>query len=413
MLSRQAQARQLDAADPLAARRQAFHLPADTIYLDGNSLGPMPFAARDALRVTAETEWAEGLIGSWNHADWIGLPQRVGARIAPLIGAEADDVICTDGTSLNLFKVLAMALAQRPARRRVLSERGNFPTDLYVAEQAIAQAGHRQQLVCVDAPSELSALIDDDLAVLVLTHVDYRSGAMHDLAALTARAQAAGALVVWDLAHSAGAVPVGLRAANVDFAVGCGYKYLNGGPGAPAFVYAHPRFHDRIAQPLAAWFAHAEQFAFEPRFRAQTDMRAFLSGTPSVLAMRALEAALTVWDGIDWVEVRAKSVALGELFIDAITERCAGHALTLASPPAAAQRGSQVAFRHPQAYGVMQALIDQGVIGDMRAPDILRFGFAPLYTRYIDVVNAAEILGQVLDEARHEAPAYQRRSLVT
>lgn len=412
MMSR-AEAEALDARDPLAAKRAAFRLPPNTIYLDGNSLGPLTHAARQALVDTVDTEWGQGLIGSWNSAGWVTLPQRIGARIAPLIGAEPSDVICTDGTSLNLFKVLSLALDQRHSRTRVVSQRHNFPTDLYVAAQAIERAGHGQTLHLVDTPDEIDALCDDALAVLVLTHVDYRSGAMHDMAALTTRAQAAGALVVWDLAHSAGAVPLDMRGSNADFAIGCGYKYFNGGPGAPAFIYAHPRHHAVLAQPLAGWFAHAEPFSFQADFRAAPDMRAFLSGTPAVLGMRALEAALSVWEGVDMMAVRAKSVALGTLFIDAVNTRCAGLGLRLASPQAAEQRGSQVSFMHPDAYAVMQALIAHGVVGDMRAPDLLRFGFAPLYTRYVDVIDAVDTLGRILQARVHEAPAYRQRAAVT
>lgn len=402
-----------DKADPLAAKRAAFRLPEGRIYLDGNSLGPLTHSARAALDRTIDVEWGDGLIGSWNSADWVDLPRRIGARIAPIIGAEAGDVICTDGTSLNLFKVLSLALDLRPARSRVVSERYNFPSDLYVAEQAIRRAGHGQRLIRTDSPAELDRWIDNDLAVLVLTHVDYCSGAMHDMAALTARARTAGALVVWDLAHSAGAVPLALRASGADFAIGCGYKYFNGGPGAPAFIYAHPRHHGALDQPLAGWFAHADPFAFAGHFEAAPDMRAFLSGTPSVLGMRALEAALDVWGDIDMAEVRAKSVALCELFIAAVESHGAGLGLALASPREAAARGSQVSFRHPQAYAVMRALIDHGVIGDMRAPDILRFGFAPLYTRYVDVIDAAQTLARILAGRLYEAPAYRQRAAVT
>ncbi|MES1935811.1 kynureninase [Salinisphaera hydrothermalis] len=371
-------AERLDAADPLAHKRNAFDLPKGVIYLDGNSLGPLTHAARAALAQTIDVEWAQGLIGSWNTAGWVDLPRRVGARIAPLIGAGPDDVICTDGTSLNLFKVLSMALDLRPQRMRVISERHNFPTDLYVAEQAVQRAGHGQSLTRIDSPDEIDGLMDEHLAVLMLTHVDYRTGAMHDLAAITERARAAGAIVVWDLAHSAGAVPLDLRTSGADFAVGCGYKYLNGGPGAPAFIYAHPRHHRAPQQPLAGWFGHEDPFAFDPDFAPAADMRAFLAGTPGVLGMRALEAALDVWTDVDMGEVRAKSVALCELFIETVAQRGAGLDLTLASPREAAARGSQVSFRHPEAYAVMRALIDHGVVGDMRAPDILRFGLTPL-----------------------------------
>ena len=318
------------------------------------------------------------------------------------IGAAADDVVCADSTSVNLFKVLAAALALRPERQRIVSERGNFPTDVYIAERCAAffGAGHRLDLVA--EPSALAAAIDDDLAVLLLTHVDYRSGYRHDMAELTQRAHAAGALVIWDLAHSAGAMPIDLAGCDVDFAIGCGYKYLNGGPGAPAFVYVNPRHQASAQQPLAGWFGHAAPFAFEHRYREAPGIKRFLAGTPPVLAMRALEAALGLWDDVDLADVRAKSVALCECFMARLAPRGAALGLTLASPADPTARGSQVSYQHPEAYRVMQALIARRVIGDMRAPDILRFGFAPLYTRYADALDAADALCHVLETQAFE-----------
>lgn len=401
----------LDREDALAGLRDAFILPADTIYLDGNSLGPVTHAARQALIDTVDDEWGAQLIGAWNSADWVHLPSRVGALIAPLIGAGVDDVICCDSTSINLAKVMAAALDLRATRSRVVSERGNFPTDLYMAERCAARAGHGQHVTWVDSAADIEALIDDDLAVLMLTHVDYRTGDMHDMKALTARAHAVGALVVWDLAHSAGAVPVHLADADADFAVGCGYKYLNGGPGAPAFLYVSPALQSEASQPLAGWFGHAAPFDFTPDYRPADGVQSFLTGTPPILGMRALEASLSLWRGADLAAVRAKSMALGDLFIDTVEAVC--DELVLASPRDARRRGSQVSFRHPAAYAIMQALIAEGVIGDMRSPDILRFGFAPLYTRYVDVVAAAERLVAIVDERRFDAPRYRQKAAVT
>lgn len=404
------QARQLDCNDPLAIHRDAFVLPVDTIYLDGNSLGPVTHAARQAIIDTVDAEWGAELIGAWNSADWVNLPSRVGALIAPLIGANEQDVICCDSTSINLSKVMAAALDLRPERSRIVSERGNFPTDLYIAERCAAGAGHGQSVAWVDSPDEIDALIDEDLAVLMLTHVDYRSGAMHDMKALSDKAHAAGALVVWDLAHSAGAVPVNLAHAGADFAVGCGYKYLNGGPGAPAFIYVAPSLQAQARQPLTGWFGHAAPFDFSSDYRPADGVQSFLTGTPPVLGMRALEASLSLWQDIDLAAVRAKSMALGDLFIKTVESAC--DELVLASPRDATRRGSQVSFAHPHAYAIMQTLISEGVIGDMRAPDILRFGFAPLYTRYMDVVQAAERLVAVVRGRRFET-SYRRRVAVT
>jgi kynureninase len=414
-----------DAADPLRAHRAAFALPDGVVYLDGNSLGALPRTTSARVREVIEREWGDGLIRSWNAAHWIELPRRVGAKIARLIGAQPDEVICADSTSVNLFKALATALrlqAARPqvslaGRRVIVSERTNFPTDLYVAQglTQLLDAGHVLQLVDFDA---IAPATDDSTAVLLLTHVNFRTGAMHDMAALTRRARAAGALTVWDLSHSAGAVPVALNAAGVDFAVGCGYKYLNGGPGAPAFVYAAARHlaalaDDPFAQPLAGWMGHSAPFNFDPAYAPAASIDRFAVGTPSILALAALDAGIdtVLAAGID--ALRTKSIELCELFIALAEQRCGQFGIELVSPRDAALRGSQVCLRHPHAYAVMQALIARGVIGDFRAPDILRFGFAPLYVRFADVWDAVDALADVLarDEWRDER--YQQRQAVT
>jgi kynureninase len=413
----------LDAADPLGIHRRAFALPPDVIYLDGNSLGALPSATSARVRDVIDREWGVGLIRSWNDAHWVDLPRRVGAKIARLIGAQPHEVICADSTSINLFKALASALqlqAARPQvsiaeRRVILTERGNFPTDLYVAQGLAHLLGGRHVLRPVES-ADIAGAIDDRVAVVFLTHVNFRTGAMLDLASITQRAHDAGALVVWDLAHSVGAVPVDLGAAQADFAVGCGYKYLNGGPGAPAFVYVAERHLAALAaatfaQPLAGWFGHLTPFEFVPDYVPAATIDRFLVGTPAILGLAALDAGVdtVLAAGID--ALRAKSVALTDLFIAEVEHSCPG--LTLVTPRSAADRGSQVCFAHPHAYAVMQALIEGNVIGDVRAPDILRFGFAPLYVRYVDAFDASQSLAGVLTAESWRADRFQRRAAVT
>ena len=418
-----------DAADPLARLRERFVLPDGVTYLDGNSLGALPAATAARVQQVVQAEWGRDLIGSWNSAGWIHLAQRLGAKIAPLIGAGADEVIVGDSTSVNLYKVLRSAAALVPTdqaqRRRIVSERSNFPTDLYIADSVARE--HGLELVLVDA-EQIQAHCDDRLALLMLTHVNYRSGRMHDMAAVSRAAHGAGALVVWDLAHSAGAVPVDLSGggspeAAADFAVGCGYKYLNGGPGAPAFVWVHPRHLARmqalqLRQPLAGWLGHAAPFEFDPTYRPAPGIAQFVCGTPPVLSMAALECGLDVFAEAEALgglaALRRKSIQLAELFIGCVEARCAGHGLTLVTPRDAAQRGSQVSFAHPSAaHPVMQALIGRGVIGDFRAPDVLRFGFTPLYTRFVDAWHAAEQLAAVLASGEWHDARFQRRAAVT
>jgi kynureninase len=413
--------RALDAHDPLRPLRELFTLPEGVIYLDGNSLGPLPRAAPQRIARAVQQEWGEGLIRSWNTAGWFALPQRLGDQIATLVGAAPGEVVATDSTSINLFKVLSAALsiaaADQPARQVVLSERSNFPTDLYIAQALCRERGLRLQLL---EAGEIEAALGAESAVLMLTHVNYRTGAMHDMAALTQRAHAAGALVVWDLAHSAGAVEVDLRAADADFAVGCGYKYLNGGPGAPAFVWVHPRHANRFWQPLAGWWGHAAPFAFTPDYQPAAGSARYLCGTQPILSMTALacglETLLAAQPLGGMAALRRKSLALTDLFIALVEERCGGHGLMLATPRAHAQRGSQVCLtRGEGAYAIVQALIARGVIGDFRAgpPDILRFGFAPLYLRHEDVWHAVEQLRQVLAEGEWRRPEFNRPQAVT
>jgi kynureninase len=459
--------RALDARDPLRHLRDLFALPDGVVYLDGNSLGALPRSAAARVAQVVQAEWGVGLIRSWNDAAWIKLPQRVGDKIARLVGAKAGEVVCADSTSVNVFKVLSAAIGLVQARtlgntsdannsianndhmtltlasktlkykKTILSERSNFPTDLYIAQSLAAQHGMQLQLVESDG---IAAALTDEVAVLLLTHVHYRSGAVHDMAALTAKAHAVGALAVWDLAHSAGALPVDLHGANADFAVGCGYKYLNGGPGAPAFVWVHPRHlsaDSHVSQPLAGWMGHAAPFAFTPNYAPAAGINAYLCGTPSVIGLAALEC------GVDTVlaacprdaaqgmaALRAKSLALTDLFIQLVGQRCADFGLQLATPIAHAQRGSQVSYAiagQPTAMvqAVMQALIARGVVGDFRAGDasapagssdrldILRFGFTPLYVGYCDVWQAVEQLRAVLAGMEWQRPAFMQQKAVT
>ena len=410
MISR-ADASALDAADPLASFRDRFVLPEGLVYLDGNSLGALPKGAAERMAEVVSREWGAGLIRSWNDAGWIDLPRRVGDKIARLVGGEPGEVVCTDSTSVNLWKVLAAALSLRPERRTVLSEEGNFPTDLYVAEGLVRLLG-KGHCVRLVPKGELLTALDDDVAALLLTHVDYRTGERHDMERLTRAAREAGAIAIWDLAHSAGAMPVDLRSAGADLAVGCGYKYLCGGPGAPAFLWVPKRLQDAFVQPLSGWLGHAEPFAFERAYRPAEGVARFLCGTPPILSMSSLDAALDVILEADLAIVRAKSEALTSFFIEAVEQEC-GDAVRLVSPRDASLRGSQVSFAHPDAYAVMRALIERSVVGDFRAPDVLRFGFAPLYVGFVDAWDAARALADVLSSHAHERPGLRRRAAVT
>jgi len=402
----------LDCGDPLAPFRDRFALPPGVIYLDGNSLGPLPRATGARVAEVVACEWGEGLIRSWNAAGWMDLPRAVGQGIARLIGGERGSVAVGDSTSVNLFKLLGAALALRPGRRTILSEAGNFPTDLYVAEgiAAFRAQGHRLRTVEAGA---LAGALDDDVAVMMVTHVNYRTGAMHDMAALTRAAHEAGALVLWDLAHSAGAVPLDLADAEADLAVGCGYKFLNGGPGAPAFLYIAPRLHEALRLPITGWFGHAAPFAFEPSFRPAAGIARAIIGTPPILSLAALATGVDLVLEAPMAEMRAKSLRLFDIFASLVEARCAGLGLRLLTPRDPARRASQISFAHPQAYPVMQALIARGVIGDVRAPDILRFGLTPLTLRYADIWHAVEALRDVLASGAWQAPEYQVRQQVT
>jgi len=408
---------QRDAQDPLAALRAQFDLPAGVIYLDGNSLGARPTAALARAQDVIAREWGRDLIRSWNTAGWFDLPKRLGDRLAPLIGAEASEVVVTDTTSVNLFKALAAALhmqAEDPAaagRRVIVTERSNFPTDIYMAQGLSGWLARGYTVKLVDSVDELPGAIDADTAVVMLTHVNYRTGYQHDMAATSALAHARGALIVWDLAHSAGAVPVALNADGADLAVGCTYKYLNGGPGSPAFIWVPKRHQARFQQPLSGWWGHAAPFAMAPDFAPTDGIGRALCGTQPIVSLAMVECGLDVFAQTTMAAIRTKSLALTDLFIELVEARCGGHPLGLVTPREHARRGSQVSFTHPHGYAVMAALIARGVIGDYREPAIMRFGFTPLYTSFADVWDAVEILRQILDDQAYDINA--QRDAVT
>jgi len=416
----------LDAQDPLRELRDLFALPEGVNYLDGNSLGVLPRATAARVAQVVQQEWGEGLIRSWNTAGWMAQPQRVGNKIARLIGAGEGEVVAADSTSINLYKVLAAALriahADAPDRKVIVSERSNFPTDLYIAQSLAAQHGCTLELISVDEVAP--RLARGDVAVLMLTQVNYRSGRMFDMAAVTAQAHAAGTLTVWDLAHSAGAVPVDLRGAKADFAIGCGYKYLNGGPGAPAFVWVNPRHAERFWQPLSGWIGHASPFTFDTVYQPAAGISRYLCGTPAVIGMAALECGVDTLLAAEplggMAALRAKSLALTTLFIYQVRERLGAQPLTLATPEDPGLRGSQVSLACPEGgYAVMQALIARGVIGDFRAgdgaaePDLLRFGFTPLYTQFVDVFDAVTALSEVLTTGEWRESRFNQKAAVT
>ena len=403
-----AESQRLDASDPLAFARERFRITENLIYLDGNSLGALPVAASAALTRT-ERQWGDDLIASWNKHEWIDWPTKIAARLAPIVGAKPSELLITDSTSVSLFKLLASAAAARPGKRLILTQQANFPTDLYVAQGLATMLGLELNAVPAE---EVLAAIDSDTAVVTLTHVDYRSAAIHDMRAINEAAHADGALTVWDLSHSAGAIEIDLNEAGCDLAVGCGYKYLNGGPGAPAFIYVAEQLQNELTNPLQGWMGHAEPFAFVDDYRPAQGILKFLTGTPSILAMAALDVGLGTFDGISMADVATKSSKLSDLFVSDVETRC-GSEVRLASPRDPAQRGSHVVFAHPEGHAVMQALIDRGVIGDFRAPDLMRFGFTPLYTRYADVVRAAEILGEILQSREWDQPHFKKRAKVT
>jgi kynureninase len=404
---------ELDARDPLAPLRDAFQLPADMVYLDGNSLGALPRSVPPAVDRALREQWGADLIASWNRHRWIDLPRHVGERIAPLIGAGPGQVLCVDSISVNLFKLLASALALRPGRPVILTLRDDFPTDGYMVQGLAGLLGEDRCEQRAVAPEELPQALDSSVAALLVTEVSYRTGERFPMHRWTAAAQAAGALAIWDLAHSAGAMPVHLDACDVDFAVGCGYKYFNGGPGAPAFVYANRRWHGQLQQPLSGWLGHADPFAFDSHYQPAPGVQRFQAGTPPIISMVALDAALDVFDGVSVAALRDKSLALADFFLECLAAESGVEDLRCVTPPDPERRGSQVSLAHPDAWGISQALIEAGVVVDFRGPDIVRLGFAPLYNRFADAEQAASTLGRVMREARYRDPRFQQRPKVT
>lgn len=402
----------LDANDPLLRCRAEFQLPNGLIYLDGNSLGALPKRTPVALEQVIRAEWGGHLIQSWLRSGWLDMPTRLGDKIARLIGANPGEVVVTDSTSINVFKTLAAALAMRPQRRVILSTADNFPTDLYMAQGLIHLLGDKYELRLVDG-EKVEQHIDEEVALVMLTHVNYQTGRMYEMPALTQRAHEQGALILWDLAHSAGAVSVDLHASDADFAVGCGYKYLNGGPGAPAYLFVASRHQPNFRQPLSGWMGHAQPFAFDPLYTPTEGIGRYLCGSPPILSMAALECGIDLLLEVDMRHIREKSLALTECFIELVETRCGDYGLELATPRHPSQRGSQVSFRHPEGYAIMQALIADGVIGDFRAPDFLRFGFTPLYLRFVDVWDAVTRLKRILEAQTWNRQEFKQRRKVT
>lgn len=403
----------LDKADPLAKKRLEFDLPTNTVYLDGNSLGALPTAAKSRIADVVSEQWGNHLIRSWNDHHWIDLPISVGNKIAPIVGAEPGQVICCDSISVNLFKLLSSALSLNSARSIVLSTQDNFPTDLYMAQGLSELLGPDLCQLQLVAEEQIEHNLNEDVAVLLLTQVNFRTGQLLNMEKLTQLAHKKGILVIWDLAHSAGALPVELDKCKVDFAVGCGYKYLNGGPGAPAFLYVAKRHHALVKQPLSGWMGHAKPFTFDPEYKSASNINQFLSGTPCVISMSALDAALDVWQDVDISEIRQKSIALCDVFIRTVQMHDCLHELQLCSPSAANQRGSQLAFSHDNAFAICQALIEKGVIADFRAPNILRFGFTPLYTSFEDIWQAVSTLVDVVASELYKEPRFNLALKVT
>jgi len=401
----------MDARDPLAGCREWFALPPGVIYLDGNSLGALP-ATTPARVARVVEDWGRDLIGGWNRHDWIGWPRRVGDRVARLVGAQPGEVIVADSTSVNLFKLLAAALDLARGRRVILSEADNFPTDLHIAHGLRRLLADTVEVRTVEAAA-LPAALDGDVAVVMLTHVNYRTGAMHDMAALTAAAHAAGALALWDLSHAAGAMPLTLNEAGVDLAVGGGYKFLNGGPGAPAYLFVAERWRGRIQPALSGWMGHARPFDFATAYEPAAGIERLLVGTPPVLSLAALDAGVEMFDRVDLRLVRAKSIALGGLFRRLVEQECRGLGLRLVSPADPERCGSQVSYAHPDGYAIVQALLAGGVIPDFRAPDVLRFGFAPLYVRHLDVFDAVASLREIVTTRAYDDPRFRVRARVT
>ena len=411
-MNTRAEALAMDKADKLARKAAEFTLPKGVIYLDGNSLGVLPASAMARVKHAVEIEWGRDLITSWNKHGWWDLPRKAGDKIARLIGADAGSVVVSDSISVNLFKVLSAAVAKRPGRKIILSDSGNFPSDLYVAQglSTFMADGHELRVV---EPEAIMEAITEDVAVVMITETDYRSARRHYMKAVTVRAHEKGCLMIWDLAHSAGAVPGQLMDVNADFAIGCTYKYLNGGPGSPAFVFVHPRLQNEVMPALVGWWGHAKPFEFGLKFEAGEGITRMQCGTQPMLSMQALDAALDVWADVDMDELYAKAQKMCALFTELAEQRCGANGISLFGTRDFSTRGSHVCLKHEHSYAIMQALIGRGVIGDFRAPDLMRFGFAPLYNSFTDVWDAVEHLAQVLDRKLWDTPEFRERKAVT
>lgn len=407
----------LDRADPLREFRAQFALPAGLTYLDGNSLGALAHRTRERIAQVVEREWGEGLIRSWNDAEWISMPQRVGDKLARLIGARDGEVVACDSTTVNLFKALSVAARAQAGRRLIVSEKANFPTDLHVIQGLVGQLGAGVELVLVDPNEEaIERLLGErgaDVAAVLLTHVHYTTSRRYDMARVTAAVHRCGAFMIWDLSHSAGAMPIDLHGCDADFAVGCGYKHLNAGPGSPAFIYVAKRLQERFTQPISGWMGDARPFEFRGEYEPAGGISRYLSGTPPVVGLAALEASVEVILEASMAQIRAKSLALGDVFIELMDSRCAGLGFELISPREGERRGSHLSYRHESSYPLMQALIAQGVIGDCRPPDLVRFGFAPLYTRYVDVGDAVEKIAEIARTRAWDRSEFRERRAVT
>ncbi len=404
----------LDNQDPLSRYREQFYLPKNTIYFDGNSLGPVPTKTIENLNKTINDEWGRDLINSWNKADWINLPQRLGDKIAPLLGAKSGEVIVVDSTSVNLFKVLTSALRLNDKRKKIISESTNFPSDLYILEGVNAMSNNQYECLLIeDDDIDIEKYIDSSVAVVMLSHINYKTGRISDMKTITDYAHKKGALVVWDLSHSVGVIPMDLHNIGVDFAVGCTYKHLNGGPGAPGFLYVNSDLIEIVSQPLSGWLGHSDPFAFDRKYFPANTINKYICGTPSILSYKAVESGLDVFDGISMDQVREKSIQLSELFIELIQQECGDFGFELFSPTEANLRGSQISFKHENAYPIMQSLISRGVIGDYREPNILRFGISPLYMRFEDIWEAIMNLKTIMESREWDSDRFKKRNYVT
>ncbi len=404
----------LDNQDPLSRYREEFYLPKNTIYFDGNSLGPVPTKTIENLNKTINDEWGRDLINSWNKADWINLPQRLGDKIAPLLGAKSGEVVVVDSTSVNLFKVLTSALRLNDKRKKIISESTNFPSDLYILEGVNAMSNNQYECLLIeDDDIDIEKYIDSSVAVVMLSHINYKTGRISDMKTITDYAHKKGALVVWDLSHSVGVIPMDLHNIGVDFAVGCTYKHLNGGPGAPGFLYVNSDLIEIVSQPLSGWLGHSDPFAFDRKYFPANTINKYICGTPSILSYKAVESGLDVFDGISMDQVREKSIQLSELFIELIQQECGDFGFELFSPTEANLRGSQISFKHENAYPIMQSLISRGVIGDYREPNILRFGISPLYMRFEDIWEAIMNLKTIMESREWDSDRFKKRNYVT